>query len=152
MFNDHFNEIIDYAVEKEQEAVEFYQYLQKQAKFSAQRKMLEELENMEKGHIQILENIRCKGFEKLQPKKEKIEDLKISNYMVEKELGENMDYEDILIIAMKREEASYNLYTDLAMNFEHEETSQLFQRLAAEEAAHKHKFEVLYDEDILKDN
>jgi rubrerythrin len=63
-----------------------------------------------------------------------------------------MTYQDILIVAMKREEASKNLYTDLAARLESREAQQVFQRLAQEEASHKLKFEKLYDEQVLKDN
>ncbi|MDY6915048.1 MAG: ferritin family protein [Candidatus Cloacimonadota bacterium] len=146
-----FNEIIDFAVDKEKEAVEFYQDLQTKAKFKAQKEMLKELENMEKGHIIILNQLRKKGYDIVSEKKE-VPDLKISNYIVNVEPSQNMSYQDILIVAMKREEASKNLYTDLAAKLEAREAQQVFQRLAQEEARHKLKFEKLYDEQVLKDN
>ena len=48
MNKDKFNEVIDFAVEREKEAVQFYADLQKQVKFQAQKEMLKELEDMEK--------------------------------------------------------------------------------------------------------
>ncbi|HCX73602.1 MAG TPA: hypothetical protein DHM37_07785 [Candidatus Cloacimonas sp.] len=148
---DKFNEIINFAVARERDAVEFYQDLQKKAKFKAQKEMLKELENMEKGHIITLNKLRKKGFAIVSEKKE-VPDLKISNYIVNVATSENMTYQDILIVAMKREEASKNLYTDLAARLESREAQQVFQRLAQEEASHKLKFEKLYDEQVLKDN
>jgi rubrerythrin len=63
-----------------------------------------------------------------------------------------LTYQDIVIIAMKREEASRNLYADLAERFAGSDTGALFSRLSAEEAEHKLRFEKIYDDEILKDN
>ncbi|RLC50709.1 MAG: hypothetical protein DRZ79_03980 [Candidatus Cloacimonadota bacterium] len=150
MNKENFNEIIDFAVAREKEAVKFYQDLQKIAKFQSIKKVLKDFEKMEEGHVKLLENIRTKGFEALQEKE--IPNLKISEYMVEADFAENMNYQDILIVAMKREEASKKLYEDMAIRFSDPEIKKLFSRLAVEEAEHKLKFEKLYDEDILKEN
>ena len=145
-----FNEIIDFAIAREEEAVIFYSDLQGKAKFSAQKDLFKEFEDMERGHITILENIRNKGFENLEQKK--VKDLKISEYIVEMEPAEDMDYQDIIILAMKKEEAARNLYLDMAGNMVGTDAELLFKRLASEEAQHKLQFEKLYDDEILKDN
>ncbi|MBN1327384.1 MAG: ferritin family protein [Candidatus Cloacimonetes bacterium] len=147
---DKFNEIIDFAVSREKEAVEFYSDLQQKAKFSAQKMLLKEFENMEKGHIIILENIRKKGIVNFHPKE--VKDLKISDYLVEMEPTPDMNYQDILVIAMKKEEAARDLYSNMAAEFSGSDLENLFERLASEEAQHKLHFEKLYDEEILKDN
>ena len=141
---------MDFAIEGEVAAVKFYQDLQKIVKFSAQKEMLKELENMEKGHIKILENVRKKGFENITVKK--VTNLNISEYIVDVKPKENMTYQDILILAMKREEQSERLYSDLAGNFEGTELETLFLKLASEESRHKLQFETLYDEYVLKEN
>ena len=150
MNRENFDKIIDFAVEREKAAVDFYHELQGKAKFEAQKEMLKEFEEMEKGHIVILENIRKKGFENLDEKK--IIDLKISDYIVPVEPSDDMDYQDILIIAMKREEAATKLYKDMAVRFPGSDIQKLFLRLSAEEAGHKLKFEKLYDDHILQEN
>ena len=150
MNRENFDKIIDFAVEREKAAVDFYHELQGKAKFEAQKEMLKEFEEMEKGHIVILENIRKKGFENLDEKK--IIDLKISDYIVPVEPSDDMDYQDILIIAMKREEAATKLYSDMAARFPGSDIQKMFLRLSVEEAGHKLKFEKLYDEDILREN
>jgi len=150
MTEQKFNEIIDFAVEREREAVSFYHDLQKIAKFSAQVEMLKEFEDMERGHIKILENMRKKGFENIGEKQ--VPDLKISDYIVEVAPSANMDYQDILIVAMKKEESANKLYRNMASKFQGTDLETLFNRLAAEEAQHKNQFERLYDEEVLKDN
>jgi rubrerythrin len=145
-----FQEIIDFAIEREQEAVEFYQDLQKKVKFQAQQEMLKELEEMEKGHIRILTNIVQEG--KINERERQVEDLHISDYIVPVEPSANMSYQEILIVAMKREEASKLLYTNMASTIQDEDLRKIFRRLASEEAGHKLKFEKLYDDEVLKEN
>ncbi len=150
MTKEKFNEVINFAIAGEKEAIKFYQELQEKVKFQAQIEMLKEFEDMEKGHVLILENIRNKGFKAIEIKE--VTDLHISDYIVDVDPSEDMNYQDILIIAMKKEEKANKLYTEMANNFPGTELELLFRRLAAEEAEHKLKFEKLYDDEILKEN
>lgn len=150
MKKEDFKAIIEFGIQREREAVMFYEDLQTKVKFSAQKEMLKELEMMERGHITVLSNFLEKGPENIVHKD--VEDLHISEYIVNDEPQGDLTYQDILIVAMKREEASTKLYRDLAERFRGTETEGIFKRLAEEEAGHKLKFEKLYDEDILKNN
>ncbi len=145
-----FNEIIDFAIAREKEAIEFYRDLQKEVKFDAQKDLLKGFEIMEQGHVDILENIRNTSFTNI--KVPEVEDLKISNYVVEIEPTPEMTYQDIIVIAMKREEAAFNLYTAMSEKVGNDEIKKLFLKLASEEAKHKLHFENIYDKEILKDN
>ena len=78
--------------------------------------------------------------------------MKISNYVVDMEPAPDMTYQDIIIMAMKREEAANKLYTAMAEKVGNEEIKKLFQKLASEEAKHKLHFEKIYDKEILTDN
>jgi len=109
-----FNEVIDFAIQGEKEAVVFYQELQTKSKFQAQKKMLKEYEDMEKGHVIVLENIRKKGMQNIAVKE--VTNLSISEYLVDVEPSADMDYQDILIVAMKKEEQAQKLYTNMAGN------------------------------------
>lgn len=151
MNQERFNEIIDFAIKSEQEAVDFYHDLQSMSSFETQKDLLKEYEMMEKGHIKILENIRSKGVSNT-GNVPKVENLSISDYLVDVEPKPNMDYQDLVIIAMKREERSLKLYQDLAGKSENDDVKKLFSRLASEEAMHKNHFEKIYDDQILKHN
>jgi rubrerythrin len=129
------------------EAVLFYHDLQISAHFTEKRKMLQDLENMEKGHMTILEGIRRKDIEALEIPD--VQNLHISDYLVKEETSGELSYQDILIIAMKREESSHRLYGDLAGKSSDEGVKKLFLKLASEEAKHKLIFERIYDEEIL---
>lgn len=150
MKKDDFNAIIDFAVDREKEAVEFYQHLQSKTKFAEMKETLKDLENMEKGHINTLETIRNQGLEKVTVKE--IKDLRISDYMADIEPSPDMDYENILIVAMKREQKSKELYEDLAQRFAGEEIEKILLKIAAEETDHKLKFEKIYDQHVLREN
>lgn len=151
MKKDIIRDVMNFAIDREKEAVEFYQDLQKKVKFKNQKDMLKGLEIMEQSHIKILKNMLENQFPDLE-ESEEIVDLKISDYLVETEPYEDMDFQDILIVAMKREEASTKLYKNLANKMDDEEIKKIFLRLSQEEAKHKLQFETLYDDKVLKDN
>ncbi len=150
MTKEKFDAVIDFAIDGEKDAAKFYLELQAKVKFHAHKEMLKELEEMEKAHIVILEGVRAKGFQNASVKK--INTLNISEYLVDIKSHNNMSYQEILIIVMKKEEQAYKLYTNMAENFPGTELETLFLKLASEEAGHKLKFETLYDEHILKEN
>jgi len=146
-----FKEIIDFAIRSEQEAVYFYQNLQKMSSFQNQKDIMREFELMEKGHIEILKKIDiASGTDS--SKIPNVANLSISEFLVEVPAKPDMDYQDVLIIAMKREENALKLYEKLAAESDTDEIKTLFTRLAAEEAKHKHHFEKIYDDDILTEN
>jgi len=150
MTKEKFNEVINFAIDGEKEAVKFYKELQQKTKFQARKELMKELENMEKGHIVILENIRSKGIGNITVKK--VTNLNISEYIVDVKPYDDMTYQDVLIVAMKKEEQAEKLYKDLAGNFPRTDLETLFLSLANEEAGHKLQFETLYDEHVLKEN
>jgi rubrerythrin len=145
-----FFEVIDFAIDREREAVQFYRDLQSMVQFTARKELLRELEDMEKGHIKALENVR-KGTTPV-GEIPRVQNLKISDYLVAAKPTPQLSYQDIIIIAMKREETATQLYIDLANLSSEPSLKQLFMRLSAEEAKHKLHFEKIYNDEILKDN
>lgn len=85
---------------------------------------------------------------------QKVQNLKIADYLVkvEPQPDETLDYQKTLIIAMQREKASFKLYTDLAAITDNAELQETLLALAQEEAKHKLRFEIEYDEHILTEN
>jgi rubrerythrin len=142
-----FSTIIDYAIDREKEAVCFYHELQESVHFIEKRRLLLDLEKMEQGHITVLERIRGDDIDGMDIPE--IEDLHISDYIVSDEPAGELTYQDILIIAMKREESSQRLYNDLADKNSDSRMKKLFLKLASEEAKHKLIFERMYDEEVL---
>jgi rubrerythrin len=145
-----FEEIINFAIEREKEAVKFYHDLQNLVTFKSKKDMLHEFELMEQGHIVILENIRSQAIEEI--KIPEVENLAISDFIVESKPDADMSYQDLLITAMKKEEKAQQLYSKLAHESTDGSIQKLFLKLASEEAKHKLYFEKIYDDDILKEN
>ncbi|MBW2218139.1 MAG: ferritin family protein [Deltaproteobacteria bacterium] len=141
-----FGEILEFAIDKEKEAVTFYKDLARQAPFAGARETLEEFSREERKHQVMLEDFG-KDKEKLAGFKfERIPDLKRSDYLVDVEYEKSMVYPDLLRLAMKREEISLKLYNELIEKAEKEELKKVFRMLSQEEAKHKLKLETLYDD------
>lgn len=149
---DNIGKIIEFAVEREKEAAEFYRNLQSDAHFESKRKLLKSLEEMELSHIEKLNEIKSHNIKEIE--NYSVEDLKISDYIVENhDRGlDDLTYQDILIIAMKKEESAYKLYKNLAEKLNSSFAGKVFGLLASEEASHKKHFEEIYDNEILKEN
>ena len=79
-------------------------------------------------------------------------DLKISDYLVDVDATDDISYQDALIVAMKRERAAYELYSDMAVKLPESHLREVILGLAKEEAKHKLFFESEYDERVLMDN
>jgi rubrerythrin len=145
-----YGEIIDFAIQKEQEAVDTYTMAAEMAKRSNVRDMLLSLAKQEEGHR--LRLLRVKSGTGAVRRPEDVLDLKISDYTDSVDVSPDMDYQDVLMVAMKREERAHNLYTLLASNASDPGLRDLFQGLASEEARHKLALEREYDEHVLTDN
>jgi rubrerythrin len=143
-----FKEIIQFAIDKEIEAFNFYTGASQNAKYSGGKELFLSLAKEEEGHRKLLENL---NMEKVSQKRiEKVPDLHISDYMVEVEVTPNLSYAEMLRIAMKREEHSVKLYEDLKGSNPDEGLKKLFTFLIQEEGKHKLKLEKIYDDEILK--
>lgn len=144
------DEILDYAIDQEQQAADFYASFAARAEKAGMKKMLLEFAEEEKRHKERLLAVRT-GEHKLTPEKE-ILDLKISDYLVEVDASGNISYQDALIVAMKRERAALKFYSDMAEKVTDANLKQVFVGLAKEEAKHKLFFETEYEERVLRHN
>ena len=144
------DEILDYAIDQEQQAADFYEDVAKSAETAGMKKILLDYSEEEKRHKQILLAVK-NGEHELTPEEEVL-DLKISDYLVDVDVTEKLSYQDALIIAMKKERAAYQLYTDMAAEIPESHLKEVLEGLAKEEAKHKLFFETEYDERVLMDN
>jgi rubrerythrin len=143
-----FKEIIQFAIQREIESMDFYDKASKLVKHSGTRDLFLDFMKQEEGHKKKLEEVQTGKI--ALGKIEKIPNLKISDYMVETELRPDISYGDILRVAMKREEYSVKLYTDLNEKNQDENLKNLFTFLIQEETRHKYRIEKIYDDEVLK--
>ena len=141
--------VLDYAIDKEIEANQFYVDMAKQMKNPTMREVFEAFAKEELGHKAKLEAI--KQGKEVQPVKN-ITDLRIADYTVDVKPAPDMSYQDALILAMKKEKVAFRLYLDLVDQVENEDQKALFLSLAQEEAKHKLRFEIEYDDVVLNQN
>jgi rubrerythrin len=141
-----FEEIIQFAIEKEIEAAEFYTEIASQEPFAGAKEMLEEMAQEERKHQKLLENLGQNQAALEGYKFKWIPDLKRSDLMVDLTYEKGMPYTDILRLAMKREEKSLKLYNELLARSEKEDYKKVFKVLCQEEAKHKLSLETLYDD------
>jgi rubrerythrin len=145
-----YDEIIDFAIKRENEAVQFYQELQSISKFAAQKEMLREIQKMEESHAKLLQSMKKRSPEQLRDRS--AEWFEEESYLVEAPPTAEMSLQQILITAMKREERSYALYTELRQQTDDEQLQKTFDVLAGEETQHKKFFQEMYDEQVRPDN
>ncbi|MBL7074192.1 ferritin family protein [candidate division KSB1 bacterium] len=140
-------EILNYSIAKEQESSQFYNDLAGRVERPEMSRVFEDFAQEEMGHKAKLLSI--KQGKLLMPAERKILDLKIGDYLVGVEPGPDLDYQQVLVLAMKKEKESFRLYTDLAAATDDSNLGTTLQSLAQEEAKHKLRFEIEYDDHIL---
>ncbi|MEA3448792.1 MAG: ferritin family protein [Bacteroidota bacterium] len=143
-------EILDFAIEQEQEAVDFYNSLAETTKNKDMQKIFKSFALEEIGHKARLTKIMKEGLHDWE--NESVADLKIADYLTDTEPSPNMDYKDALILAMKREKNAYKLYNNLAYRAPNNDLKEIFLSLASEESKHKLRFELEYDDYVLREN
>ncbi len=141
-------EIVDFAIEKEKEAAEFYEAASREEGLSGSRQMLLEFADQERKHQELLEKFQREGLgDSLKNYEFKwITDIKRSDYVDDIEYKPGMAYHEILLLATKREEKALKLYNELLRQAESEDARLLFKMLCQEEAKHKLALESMYDD------
>ncbi|MBU0765985.1 MAG: ferritin family protein [Bacteroidetes bacterium] len=144
------DDVLDFAITNEQRAYDFYSELAEKVSNPAMREAFRGFAEEETGHKEKLQHI--KATKKFEISAAKIADLKIADYSVDVTASPDMTYQEALTLAMKREKAAFRLYTNLAHLADNEEVRSTFLALAQEEAKHKLRFEIEYDDNIYQEN
>ena len=143
-------EILDFAIGKEEEAAQMYSGLAERMKNKAMSEVFQQFSLEELGHKEKL--LEIKDGKKLLLAPEYIANLGIADYAVDVEPNLDMDYQQALLLAMKEEKAAFRMYTQLAAATDNPDLQTTLLRLAQEEAKHKLRFEIEYDEYILTED
>ncbi len=140
--------VIDYAIEKEKEAEAFYLELSSEESMSGSKQLFSDFAKEERKHQKMLQDMNAGDLAGYRFKW--ITDLKRSDFVVDLEYSKGMGYQEILMIAMKREEKALELYNQLQDNAEDDKQKKLFKILCQEEAKHKLTLETMYDDYMAK--
>jgi len=143
--------ILDFAIDEEQEAFDFYMNLASKLSNNQMKTVFEGFAKEEIGHKAKLMKIKEEGTSN-DFKKEKIADLKMEEYIVTVKPTPDMTYQEALILAMKKEKSAFRLYSNLSTIANNDNLKNVLLMLAQEEAKHKLRFEIEYDEFVLREN
>jgi rubrerythrin len=111
------------------------------------KQSLEEFAAEERRHKQVLQDIHKQGG--LRPSSEQIQDLGLAEMLRDVDEKADLDYQQLLIFAMQREKDAFRMYSSLADIAQDAKLRLTLQALAQEEAKHKLRFEIEYDQTVL---
>jgi rubrerythrin len=146
------NDIVSLALEKEREAVLFYVQASSLVANPGTRVMLKELADEEEKHVSILIDIQSGkaietvGTKPLPPA------MDLGKYLVSEPIRDNSTPQDIMIIAIKREDKAITFYSSQLPVVSGTELQSVFEHLLRWEQEHKERLEAEYDRVVLKDN
>ncbi len=147
---DSFERLISIAIQKEEEAYDFYMQAAEHAELPSSAQLLKELAQQEAGHKEKLESAIGKGVCETFTCAtiEEFEGHDLSRYLIDVPLEPGSSSQDILIVAIKREEGARDFYTSLSELTTSADHRVVFETLAKEEQIHKDRLESIYDEQI----
>ena len=136
-------EIWEFAIAREIEAVHFYRILAKRTKSPETRKAFEDLAEEELEHKAKLELEVIKMGKTIVEQKPSDFEIDYDKENVGPEL--DMDYKDMLLLGIEKEEASFRTYVTLIGTVHDQESREALLAIAEEEVKHKLRFELEYD-------
>jgi|SRR6056297_2166762 len=143
-----FKDVVQFAIDKEEKAREFYSQCQNQAKSPGLKKFFQEMAEEEQRHKDQLTKLDLEGRLGDIPL-EDTPDLSLSDFMIDVKFKPDLSYQEALVMAMKKEQKAHAFYEAWKNRCTDPKTSNIFNWLAEEELKHKHKLEDMYESDIL---
>ncbi len=143
---DELSELLQTAIYEEIASQAFYSAAQSKTDDPGAKALLAELAEEELRHSQVLTELSNRDWEKGDWHREKIADLKISEYLTGGDNLEGAGLQDTLIFAMKREQHAVEFYSRMMSALWSEDAKLLCERLVHEELKHKQRLEILYDD------
>jgi rubrerythrin len=143
-----FEELVSLAIQREEEAYDFYMKAAEDSELKASAKLLKDLASQEVVHKQKLEEalkdgvcdtFTCSSIEEL-------EKLDLEQYLVDVPLSASSTPQDVLIVAIKKEAAANSFYKALSELTGNATHRSVFETLAKEEDNHKTRLQNMYDD------
>ena len=146
----NYEDIIKFAISREEAAIDAYGDMSEKTKTPGLRELLLELQGEEENHKRLLEDISEEQIASFNS--EEVIDLKISDFLTEEPPSEDMTFQDLLILAAKKEQEAVELYSKLSDDTDNEDLKKLFDFLITQEKSHKLKLETEYEKHVLEDD
>jgi len=142
MTPEEYKGIISEAINNEVEAYTFYQTVSEKVTDANLKKLFGELAGEEKGHREYLQKLLSRDITSLGFSSTK--DYKVGDTLPTPPLTPDMKPIDGLVVAIKKELAAMQMYSQLANASDDAEVKKLFTELAAMERGHKTRLEDIY--------
>ena len=142
------DDIVDYAISKEEEAATLYNDLANRVDRPGMRQAFLEFAKEEEGHKRHLESIKAGEMPALT--RGQVRGLGIAEHLAAPTPSGGMTYAESLAFVIKAEQAACELYEGLASAADDPNLAAVFSALATEEAKHKLRFEIEYEEVVLE--
>ena len=137
-------EIIDIAIQREEQAYAFYMDLYDKVIDSGVKETLEWIAGEEVKHKQFLMNYREGEMDQGKLRMTEVVYYRIAEHQKEPDIEASVKPEDVFLVAAHREMRSHQFYTELAQLHPQGDTHEMLLKIANEELKHKEKMEYLY--------
>ena len=137
-------DIIDLAIQREDEAYDFYMDIHGKVQDAGVKDTVEFIAGEEKKHKAFLVRYREGNYGSDALRMADVVEYKIAEYLEEPEIDKDSGREDVYLIAAHREGRSYQFYSELANMHADSELKTMLSKMANEELKHKEKMEYLY--------
>jgi rubrerythrin len=142
-------DVIKFAVEREDTAYKLYKRAAELSTSIASKKMFEELAAEEATHKEV--------FSKIDDEKAEnhrfctLPESTIAKYLADVPFRENLTYSEILAYALKTEENAYQLYKAAAGMADDPKLQKVLMNFADVELGHRRRLEAIYEERVLSE-
>ena len=138
------DEILQFAIAREVEAYNFYMALADRVESPEIAEVFRDLAKEEVEHKAKLE-LEVMKTGKILPATEKVTIPEHDYIISDVDSALDMDYKDVLMLGMEKEEASFRTYVNLIASVHDEDLREVLMAIAEEEVKHKLRFETEYD-------
>ncbi|MHC4213450.1 MAG: ferritin-like domain-containing protein [Planctomycetota bacterium] len=138
------HQLLELAIARELEAYHFYTALSENVISKKIGRIFEELAAEELEHKKRLELEVLKRGHVLPPY-EKVSPIKHSLFIPDLKAKLDLDYKDVLLLGIEKEQASFESYVNLLATTKDPEVREMLTELAEEEVRHKLRFESEYE-------
>jgi len=138
------DEILEFAIAREVEAHNFYLALAHRVDSPQIRKVFEDLAKEELDHKATLE-LEVMKTGRVLPPVPKVTIPEHDYILSDSQSPLDMDYKDVLMLGIEKEEAAFRTYVNLIPNVHEQQSREVLLALAQEEVRHKLRFQTEYD-------
>ena len=145
---DELKSLIETAIKKEIDSRALYEAARTKVKDPIAKNVLKALAEEEEQHLEKLRVLTGKTFMMSSTSSEMMLELKKSEFMLKEVIPKDISVADILLLAIKREQAALEFFSKMCSVYKSKEAKTLCEELTHEELKHKVKLELMY-EDII---